>query len=310
MGGPERGGPARPPDALARPRTLVGMRIMAVTFTPRGRLYYVAAGDDVYAVGDHVRVDTDDGAEVAQVVWGPEETFEDIGEVRRCLGPATDADLQRDADNRRNRAQARLLANRLVRLHELPMKVVGVDWLDSGEHDRLAVIYFTAPHRVDFRALVGELARGLRARIDLRQVAARDDARIQGGIGSCGRELCCSTFLKDFDPISLRLAKDQGLPTNPLRIQGACGKLMCCLKYEHPLYAEFAATAPAVGDTVLVAGEEAEVVGHSVPADQVVLRMSATGEVSPCSRADSCAARKAYETRDELRRKPRHRRRG
>lgn len=287
------------------------MRVMAVTFTPRGRLYYVAAGDEAYAVGEHVLVDTDDGAEVAQVVWGPEEAYEDVGEVRACLGRADEAALARDAANRRHRAETRLLANRLIREHRLPMKVVGVDWLDqSAEFEQQAVVYFTAPGRVDFRALVGELARGLRARIDLRHVGARDDARLQGGIGSCGRELCCSTFLKDFDPISVRMAREQGLPTNPLRIQGACGKLMCCLKYEHPLYQDFAATAPEVGSSVLVDGEEATVVGHSVPEDAVVLRMSATGEVAPCPKADACAARKAYETRDEPRRKPRHRSRG
>ncbi|GAB3712638.1 PSP1 domain-containing protein [Mariniluteicoccus flavus] len=287
------------------------MRIMAVTFTRHGRLFYVAPGDEAYAVGEHVLVETDGGPEVAQVMWGPEEAYDEFGDVPRCLGRAAEADLERDEANRRRRAGARLLANRLIRLHGLPMKVVGVDWLDRGDDfDQMAVIYFSAPGRVDFRALVGELARGLRARIDLRQIGARDEARLTSGIGSCGRELCCSTFLKDFEPVSVRLARDQGLPTNPLRIQGACGKLMCCLKYEHPLYQDFAATAPKVGERVLLDGEEATVVAHQVPVDAVVLRMSATGEVAPCSKADSCAARAAYETREQqpaTRRKPRHR---
>ena len=139
------------------------------------------------------------------------------------------------------------------------------------------MIYFTAPHRVDFRTLVSELARSLRARIDLRQIGSRDAARLVGGLGNCGRDLCCATFLKDFEPVSLRMAKVQDLPPNPLKISGACGRLMCCLKYEHPLYAEFARTAPAVGEQVALDEGDGVVVGHQVPADSVVIRMSASG---------------------------------
>src|SRR5215207_54793 len=128
-------------------------------------------------------------------------------------------------------------------------EVVAVDFVDSGpDVDQLVVIYFNAPHRVDFRALVGELARSLRARIDLRQIGSRDAARLTGGIGSCGRDLCCATFLKDFEPVTLRMAKLQDLPPNPLKISGACGRLLCCVKYEQPLYAEFARQVPAVGE--------------------------------------------------------------
>ena len=111
------------------------------------------------------------------------------------------------------------------------------------------VIYFNAPHRVDFRLWSGSWLGSLRARIDLRQVGSRDAARLIGGLGNCGRDLCCATFLKDFEPVSLRMAKVQDLPPNPLKISGACGRLMCCLKYEHPLYAEFAREVPAVGQT-------------------------------------------------------------
>jgi len=175
---------------------------------------------------------------------------------------------------------------------------MAVDFLDSGEtFDQMVVIYFTAPHRVDFRVLVSELARSLRARIDLRQVGSRDAARLVGGLGNCGRDLCCATFLKDFEPVSLRMAKVQDLPPNPLKISGACGRLMCCLKYEHPLYTDFARDVPAVGERVNLPEGEAVVLAHQVPADSVVVRMSATGQVSPCSRAAICGARKAYEAR-------------
>lgn len=282
---------------------------MAVTFQPNGRLHYVDPGSVDAEVGDQVLVPTEAGPEVAQCVWAPEETFLDA-ELPVCVGLAGEADLKRDAENRRHRAETRVLANRLIRHHQLPMKVVAVDWIDrSDDFERMAVVYFTAPGRVDFRAMVPELARGLQARIDLRQVAARDSAKLQGGIGNCGRELCCSTFLADVEPVPLQLARDQDLPTNPLSISGACGKLMCCLKYEHPLYADFKASVPGIGEKVLTDEGEATVIAHQVPTEEVVLRMSATGEVKPCDRADSCAARAAYEQRDEKPRKPRRKKR-
>ncbi len=141
----------------------------------------------------------------------------------------------------------------------------------------------------------GICARALRARIELRQVGARDEARLQGGIGPCGRDLCCATFLKDFEPVSVRMAKDQDLPLNPLKISGACGRLMCCLKYEHPLYQEFNAKAPALGSAVETPAGDGVVVGHNVPSDTVVVRLAASGRRCACSRADVCSPRQQYE---------------
>lgn len=271
---------------------------MAVSFERYGRLYYLDPGERDYRVGDHVLVPTETGPEVAECVWAPEWVDDGgFGDLPVCAGPAQEAHLERDAENRRRRAQAKLVAKKLIRGHDLPMKVVGVDVVGSGEHDLLTVLYFTAPHRVDFRALVGELARALRSRIDLRQVGSRDAARITGGLGSCGRDLCCATFLNDLEPVSLRMARAQDLPPNPLRISGACGRLMCCLKYEHPLYAEFAATTPAVGSDVTTEEGEGVVVGHSVPADAVLVRMKDSGQVSSCSRAGVCGSRQVFETR-------------
>ena len=273
-------------------------RVMAVSFERYGRLHYLDAGERNYRVGDRVLVPTDAGPEVAECVWAPEWVSDDgFGDLPVCAGPAEDAHLERDAENRRKRAQAKLVAKKLIRGQDLPMKVVGVDIVDSGAHDQLTIFYFTAPHRVDFRALVGALARALRSRIDLRQIGSRDAARITGGLGSCGRDLCCATFLKDFEPVTLRMAKVQDLPPNPLKISGACGRLMCCLKYEHPLYAEFAATAPAVGSAVSTEEGEGVVVGHSVPADAVLVRMKDSGQVSSCSRAGVCGSREVYATR-------------
>ena len=273
-------------------------RVMAVSFERYGRLYYLDPGEADYHVGDRVLVPTDSGPEVAECVWAPEWVAEDFGSLPVCAGPASEAQLERDAANRRRRAEAKLVAKRLIKKHDLPMKVMAVDFIDTSEtFDQMVVIYFTAPHRVDFRVLVSELARSLRARIDLRQVGSRDAARLVGGLGNCGRDLCCATFLKDFEPVSLRMAKVQDLPPNPLKISGACGRLMCCLKYEHPLYTDFAREGPAVGERVSLPEGEAVVVAHQVPADSVVVRMSASGQVSPCSRAAVCGARRAYESR-------------
>jgi cell fate regulator YaaT (PSP1 superfamily) len=274
-------------------------QVMAVSFERYGRLYYLDPGGRHYAVGDRVLVPTESGPEVAECVWAPEWVEDgDTGfvDLPVCAGPATAAHLARDEANRRRRAEARLVAKRLIKKNELPMKVVGVDYIDSSdEFDQLIVIYFDAPHRVDFRVLVGELARSLRARIDLRQVGSRDAARLTGGLGNCGRDLCCATFLKDFEPVSLRMAKVQDLPPNPMKISGACGRLMCCLKYEHPLYVEFAREAPALGSRVSMAEGDGVVVAHQVPADSVVVRLNSSGATMSCSKASACGSRQAYE---------------
>jgi len=172
------------------------------------------------------------------------------------------------------------------------MKVTAVDYIGATN---TFTIYFSAPNRVDFRALVRDLAGQLRARVELRQVGPRDEARLQGGIGPCGRDLCCATFLKDFEPVSVRMAKEQDLPVNPMRIAGACGRLMCCLKYEHPLYQDFRKNAPRVGESVETPAGPGTVTGHNVPGDKVVVKLAADGSSHACPRASVCGSRQAYE---------------
>ena len=275
-------------------------RVMAVSFERYGRLYYLDPGDIEYRVGEKVLFPTEYGPEVAECVWAP-EYVDDIGAdgaLPVCAGRAEQTHLDRDAANRRLRAQAKLAAKRLIKQHGLPMKVAAVDLVDSGiDFDQLIVVYFTAPHRVDFRVLVSALARTLRSRIDLRQIGARDAARLTGGLGSCGRELCCATFLNNIEPVSLRMAKVQDLPPNPLRISGACGRLMCCLKYEHPLYVDFAREAPAIGTAVSTDDGDGVVVGHSVPADSVQVRLRGSNTVMSCSKASVCGSRSEYDSR-------------
>ncbi|MEU0156003.1 PSP1 domain-containing protein [Micromonospora fulviviridis] len=275
--------------------------LCAVSFNRYGRLYYLDPGELRPQVGDKVLVPTDEGPEVAECVWAAQWVSEDTDGFPQLAGLAGDEDLRRDELLRRRKADAKVAAKRLIREHGLPMKVVAIDHVfatpETGS-DRTTV-YFTAPHRVDFRSLVRDLGATLHCRVELRQLSARDSARVQGGIGSCGRDLCCATFLTDFEPVTIRMAKDQDLPLNPLRISGACGRLMCCLKYEHPLYARFQESAPAVGARVTTPEGEGRVVGHSVPRDAVTVRLDADGSRSMCSRADVCGSRRAYESRDQ-----------
>ena len=273
--------------------------LCAVSFNRYGRLYYFDPGELRPAVGDRVLVPTDDGPEVAECVWAAQWVDEETAGFPRLVGPATDGDLRRDEALRKRKAEAKVAAKRLIREHGLPMRVVAVDHVLGGETSggEQTTIYFTAPHRVDFRSLVRDLGATLRCRVELRQLSARDSARVQGGIGSCGRDLCCATFLSDFEPVSIRMAKDQDLPLNPLRISGACGRLMCCLKFEHPLYQRFHESAPPVGARVSTPEGAGRVVGRNVPRDTVVVRMDADGSRCSCSRASVCGSRKAYEKR-------------
>ena len=277
-------------------------QLCAVSFNRYGRLFYVDPGEHRPKVGDLVLVPTDDGPEVAECVWAPEWTDEDTTGFPRLLGLAGEADVRRDEQIRQAKANAKVAAKRLIRTHELPMKVVAIDHVPGTGVAGTAsgaktTIYFTAPHRVDFRALVRDLGATLKCRVELRQLSARDSARVQGGIGSCGRDLCCATFLTDFEPVTIRMAKDQDLPLNPMRIAGACGRLMCCLKYEHPLYQRFQASAPAIGEKVTTPEGPGRVVGHSVPRDSVTVRLDADGSRCSCSRASVCGSRQAYESR-------------
>ena len=266
----------------------------AVVFQPQGRLYYADPGELRPEVGDHVLYPTVDGAEVAQVVWAPEWVGDEVGGLPVLTGLAGASDITAAEASRKVRAHARVAVRTLIREHELPMKVSGVDHVAA---ENRTTIYFTAPRRVDFRGLVRDLAATLHGRVELRQLSARDEAKLTNGIGSCGRELCCSTFLVDFEPVSVRMAKDQDLPPNPMRISGACGKLMCCLKYEHPLYQDFARRAPALGEAVDTDDGPGTVVGHDVPGEKVVVRMAADGRRSPCALASVCSSRKAFDSR-------------
>jgi cell fate regulator YaaT (PSP1 superfamily) len=281
-------------------------QLCAVSFNRYGRLFYLDPGEHRPKVGDMVLVPTDEGPEVAECVWAPEWTENDTDGFPRLLGLAGPEELRRDDLIRRAKADAKVAAKRLIREHDLPMKVVAVDHIPGGNWASAAAggasgtkttIYFTAPHRVDFRALVRDLGATLRCRVELRQLSARDSARVQGGIGSCGRDLCCATFLTDFEPVTIRMAKDQDLPLNPMRISGACGRLMCCLKYEHPLYSQGSAAYPSNGTQVETPDGPGRVISRHPPSETVSVKLSDGGGVRRCGLSDVCGSRKAYDSR-------------
>ena len=268
--------------------------LCAVTFTANGQLHYADPGEMRVEVGDHVLLPTDRGPVVAQVMWAAEYSSEPTDGFPVLLGPATAADLEAQESVRKVKARTLVASRKLIREHGLPMKVLAVDPQPANNK---TVIYYSSPETVDFRSLLRDLSATLGSRVELLQLAARDSVRVTGAIGSCGRDTCCSTFLKDYEPITLAMARDQDLPANPMRISGACGRLMCCLKYEHPLYQDFKATTPAVGEPVDSPAGPGTVISHSVPGESVVIRLASDGSKQVCPKASVCSARKAYDSR-------------
>jgi cell fate regulator YaaT (PSP1 superfamily) len=244
--------------------------VVSVVFRSGGKVYeFDAAGLDL-APGDQVVVDTARGADLGHVVrrlaaGEGEAPPADLKKVRRR---ASAGDLERLAANRAAEEEAKAACRELVRESGLDMKVVAAE--QPFEGGKLTVTFF-AEERVDFRELVGRLAERLGRRVELKQIGARDEARAVGGFGPCGRSLCCATFAGDQQPVSIRMAKDQGLPLNPTKISGCCGRLMCCLKYEHGVYVSFRQEAPRRGAVVRTPAGEGKVVELLAPTESVTV---------------------------------------
>ena len=209
--------------------------IIGVRFKTAGKIYHFSPGQLTIARGQHVIVETARGMECGRVVTGPEEVelAPDAQPLKVIQRIANEHDLQRVEDNRKHEKEARVICKKKIREHKLPMKLVDVEY--TFDLNKI-IFYFTADGRIDFRDLVKDLASVFRTRIELRQIGVRDEAKMMGGIGCCGRPLCCATFLGDFEPVSIRMAKEQNLSLNPTKISGICGRLMCCLKYESDCY--------------------------------------------------------------------------
>ena len=225
------------------------VNVVGVRFKDAGKIYYFTYGELQLAVGDKVIVETVRGLEFGEVVVGPKEVAEsEMGEsTRSVLRKATDKDFQRVKQNKEDEKKAYEICLQKIEEHNLPMKLVDVEYnFDVSK----IIFYFTADGRVDFRRLVKDLAAIFRTRIELRQIGVRDEAKMLGGIGCCGRVLCCASFLGDFDPVSIRMAKEQNLSLNPSKISGICGRLMCCLRFESNCYECRKDHCPAIGTKV------------------------------------------------------------
>ena len=240
------------------------MKVIAVRFKSGGKSYFFDPGEIELVKDDYCIVETVKGIEYAQVV----SDIRDVDDaritvpLRKVLRKATEADTKQVADNADKEKNAYRIAQEKILEHGLDMKLTDVEY--AFDNSKI-VFFFVAEQRVDFRDLVKDLAGIFRTRIELRQIGVRDEARSLGGFGSCGRPLCCSEFLSDFVPVSIKMAKEQNLSLNPTKISGVCGRLMCCLKYEEEAYEELNSTMPALGDYVATNdGMRGEVSGINV----------------------------------------------
>ena len=223
--------------------------VVGVKFKDVGKMYYFSPGKNRVNVGDHVIVETARGLEFG-TVCREQATVNDselVAPLKNIIRIATEADQKKHEENLAKKDNALRLCQEKIDAHGLEMKLIDVEYTFDNSK---VVFYFTADGRVDFRELVKDLASVFRMRIELRQIGVRDEAKMIGGVGSCGRGLCCSTWLRDFEPVSIKMAKVQNLSLNPTKISGICGRLMCCLKYENDIYNELKKGMPNVGERV------------------------------------------------------------
>ena len=239
--------------------------IIGVRFKKAGKIYYFGPGNLEIKQGDRVIVETARGMECGLTVLGPREVedSEITPPLKIVHRIATASDIQRIEDNKKREQETFGICEKKIQEHGLPMKLVEVEY--TFDMNKI-IFYFTADGRIDFRDLVKDLASVFRTRIELRQIGVRDEAKFMGGIGCCGRPLCCATFLGDFEPVSIRMAKEQNLSLNPTKISGICGRLMCCLKYENDCYCgdchkrQAKIVPPTQGSHVVVADGEGKVI--------------------------------------------------
>ncbi len=224
--------------------------IIGVRFRKGGKIYYFGPRDYDFQVGDHVIVETARGVEYGYVVLGPKavEDSDVVQPLKDVLRPADQEDEEREQENREKEKKAFQICAQKIREHNLGMRLIDVEYTFDNNK---VLFYFTADGRVDFRALVKDLAAVFKTRIELRQIGVRDETKLMGGIGICGRPLCCHTYLTEFAPVSIKMAKEQNLSLNQTKISGVCGRLMCCLKNEQHIYEELNRKLPGVGDTVM-----------------------------------------------------------
>ncbi len=253
------------------PAALVGenlVTIVGIRFRPAGRIYYFDPQGASYTTGQYVIVETVRGIEAGRVVIAPKKIAEkDLSDpLKPALRLASEEELRVMLSFKSKEKGALVQCAYHVKQHQLPMKLVEAEYTFDGSR---LTFYFTADERVDFRALVRDLAATFRTRIELRQIGARDQAKLQGGVGICGKTLCCSSWIADFGVVSIKMAKEQDLPLNPAKISGVCGRLLCCLAYENDTYVQARQTMPSVGSFLDMPGGQGRVVSINVPKSSV-----------------------------------------
>ena len=223
--------------------------VIGVRFKDVGKIYYFDPDGIDLQVGDDVIVETSRGVECGKVAMASKQITDDkiSKPLKKLIRKATRDDLKIVEENRKKEVEAFKICEEKIAKHNLQMKLVDVEY--TFDNNKI-LFYFTADGRVDFRELVKDLAYVFRTRIELRQIGVRDEAKMLGGLGICGRPFCCNTFLGEFQPVSIKMAKEQGMSLNPVKISGPCGRLMCCLKYEQDVYTGLLKTTPKIGAIV------------------------------------------------------------
>ena len=253
-------------------------KVIGVRFKANGKSYYFSPGDLELQQGDHVIVETARGTECGEVAKGPHDVPDSsiVKPLKTVTRMADAVDVRRMQQNRADEKRAFSVCEERIAKHKLDMKLVDVEYtLDRNK----ILFYFTADGRIDFRDLVKDLAGVFRTRIELRQIGVRDESKMLGVLGICGQPFCCSRFLRDFQPVSIKMAKEQGLSLNPAKISGSCGRLMCCLAYEQPAYEYLNRITPGVGSIVKTPEGVGAVVETNVISGTLRVRMDppATG---------------------------------
>lgn len=223
--------------------------VVGVSFKKVGKVYYFDPNGLELREGDYVIASTARGVEFGEVMCEPKEVPEDelVAQLKKIVRKANGEDFEREEFNRQREKDAFNLCQEKILHHDLPMKLIDVEYCFDGSQ---IVFFFSADARVDFRELVKDLASAFKTKVQLHQVGVRDEAKLFGGLGPCGRPLCCASFLAGFEPVSMKMAKEQSLFLNPIKFSGVCGKLMCCLKYEYPTYREAKSRLPKINSIV------------------------------------------------------------
>ncbi|MBQ3425723.1 MAG: stage 0 sporulation family protein [Clostridia bacterium] len=254
-------------------------KIVGVRFKPSGKMYYFDPLDYEIRHGMHVIVETSRGVEYGEVTMGVNEVSDNtiVKPLKGVMRIATEEDTARHNENKKKEKEAFRICREKVKEHGLDMKLIDVEYSFDGSK---ILFYFTADGRVDFRDLVKDLASVFRTRIELRQIGVRDESKTMGSVGMCGRNLCCSEFLSEFVPVSVRMAKDQGLALNPTKISGVCGRLMCCLKYEQDNYEALMKEYPKNGEEVNTPDGKGKVVSSALLRGKVKVRFDSEDSTS------------------------------